>query len=63
MTKKKGIPKETLIMLYLEDKRGMKEIAVMCGAAVATIKARLLEHGIPVRSRAEAQALRQCLGG
>ena len=57
MAKKKELPKETLMTLYLEEKKTCDEIAELYETTPNTVKARLLEHGIPVRSRSEARMI------
>lgn len=55
--KRKEIPKEALIALYLDEKKTCKEIGVIYGMTQNTVKANLLRLGIPVRSAKESHTL------
>lgn len=55
---KKVISKDMLKTLYLEEQKSRSEIAAIFGTTSATVKARLIEHEIPVRSQSESHAIR-----
>jgi hypothetical protein len=56
--KKKEIPKEILIQLYVNEKKSCKDIAKLYNTTIATVKARLVDNDITVRNMVEACALR-----
>jgi len=55
--KRKEIPKDALITLYLDEKKTCKEIGVIYETTQNTVKANLLRLGIPVRSAKESHVL------
>lgn len=58
-TLKKVIPYGVLEFLYIQLKYSLKKISIMLGCSDITIKSRIIEAGIKLRSRGESQALGQ----
>jgi len=52
-----SIPKELLYRKYVEEQKFIEEIAEELGVSVGVVKRRLIEHGIPLRSRSDTMKL------
>jgi DNA-binding transcriptional regulator LsrR (DeoR family) len=47
---KEPIPKDTLVKLYLEEKRGIREVAKILGVSQHKVRTSLKKHGINIRA-------------
>ena len=53
-----GIPKDEITRLYQQEQQTMDTIAAKYGCSQGTVRNYMLKYGIPIRSKSEAQLLR-----